>query len=105
MVELVVLGTNTHLEGEGWFGLALASRTEAGAKAVYKALKDQETVERLIKRMQSEDYSNDEENTGKAKENAKVLAATLVNVIPEELEEDHLKWMKQAKEPVTRLDC
>ena len=105
MVELVVLGTNTHLEGEGWFGLALASRTEAGAKAVYKALKDQETVERLIKRMQSEDYSNDEENTGKAKENAKVLAVTLVNVIPEELEEDHLKWMKQAKEPVTRLDC
>lgn len=99
MVELVVLGTDTHLEGEGWFGLALASRTEGGAKAVYKALKDRESVESLIKRVRSEGCSNGGENIGKAKENAKVLAATLVNVIPEELEEDHLKSMKQAKEP------
>ena len=99
MVELVVLATDTHLEGEGWFGLALASRMEGGANAVYKSLKDQEAVERLIKRAESEGDSNGGETTVKATENAKVLAATLVNVIPEELEEDHLKSMKQAIEP------
>ena len=99
MMELVILGMNTHLEGEGWFGLALASKTEGGAKAVYKALKEQEAVEMLIKRVQRESCSNDGENTGKAKENAKVLAASLINIIPGELEENHLKSMKQAKEP------
>jgi len=99
MVELVVLATDTHLEGEGWFGLALASRMEGGANAVYKSLKEQEDVERLIKRAESEGDSNGGETAGKVTENAKVLAATLVNVIPEELEEDHLKSMKQAIEP------
>ena len=98
MAELVVLGTDTHVEGEGWFGLALASRMEGGAKAVYKALKDQEAIDRLIKKVQSEGYSNGGEDTGKAKENALVLAATLVNVIPKELEKDHLRSMKKAKE-------
>lgn len=97
MVELVVLGMDTHLEGEGWFGLALASKTEEGAETVYKTLKDQEAVEKLIKRVQTEDGSNIGGDFGKAKENAKVLAATLTNVIPEKLEEDHLKSMKQAK--------
>lgn len=99
MVELVVLGTDTYLEGEGWFGLALASKIEDGAKAIYRALKEQEAIEKLIERVESEGCSNGGENTEKVKENAKVLAATLVDVIPEELEEHHLKSMKQAKEP------
>jgi len=102
MVELVVLGTDTHLEGEGWLGLALASRMKGGAKAVYEALKDHEAAERLIGKVRSEGLSNGGEDAGKARENAKVLAATLVDVIPKELEEDHLKSMKQA---MARLDC
>jgi len=94
IVELTIIGTDTHLEGEGWFGLALASKLKDGALAVYRALRDLASVAKLIQRMQVKDVQTAGQDAGKTKENAKVLAATLVDMIPDELERDDLEALK-----------
>jgi hypothetical protein len=94
VVELTILGMGTHLETEGWFGLALAAKRKDGASAVYRALRDLKSVDKLIQLVDSAHTAKQDVN--KTKENARVLAATLVDMIPDELEKDDLQALKLA---------
>lgn len=95
MVELTILGVDTHLESEGWFGLALAAKLKDGALAVYQALKDLDSVDKLIQRVQSAQTA--EQDATKTTENAKVLAATLANIIPNDLGKEEMEALKMTQ--------
>lgn len=97
MADLTILGFDTHLEGEGWFGLALAAKLKDGASAVYRALKKMESVDKLAKRIHVKEAHTVQQDAGKTRENARVLAMTLVDVIPDELGEDDLRTFKTVK--------